>query len=169
VILRVRGGAVVVVCLERLSRLSGLMERESPRGLRSILRRDSVGRSPSRSFRAGGERDRERLVEIVETESEEPEENDRRRLRPEEGSGSRLRLRLLESSSVRFGRLSLLVLMLNRICWASISYAAVGFVAFASAGGSTADSFGANLGLRSCWLREGRAAYGLSCCAAVHS
>lgn len=86
------------------------------------------------SIRLGsGERERERLVDMVDTESEEYDETDLERLREE----SRARFRPRSSSF-----------------WARIS-SATPFFRSRSLGTSVV-SFGFSFGFSSCWVREGR-------------
>lgn len=93
--------------------------------------------------RGGGEREGERLVEIVETESaEEDLERERDLLRPV----------VRPRSSSFFFRMS----------------SATPFLRSSSLGTSVV-SLGLSCGLRSCCVRDGRDLYGLSCALALHS
>lgn len=126
------------------SNLSGEWLDPDETDLRPLLRSASPPRSDTLpSLTRLGDRERERFVDIVETESESDTEDAER---------ARLPNALRRCSSFSASVLS-----------------ARPFLLRSKSLGTSSVSFGLSDGFRSCWVREGRGLYGRSCAETVHS
>ena len=113
-----------------------------------------------------GERERDRFVEIVETEVEDCEERDR--LRDPRGVSFSSWVRLRPRSSAFLANSSSAIPFLSRK--SDVSFEAKTDTHFRRRSlGTSLVSCGTSLGFASCWVLEGLEAYGLSWVVALHS